>query len=128
MLYKLGYSCILREEGISPKRGTTLPALDAQINKALTDIRNITEQKSNYGAAIYAKMKQLNNFNLKCNESASTICLYFHDPKMYTGTGCVTKGIEWISKKFGIRATKGLDKIIIVTKNGHYEEIINLGG
>lgn len=89
----------------------------------LIDIRSITEFKPHYGAAIKAKAEQLHNFNDKCNGNASKICLYFHDPQMYTGEKCILDGIKWIRKICGEDKLNGVQEIIIVTKNGRIETI-----
>lgn len=99
-LYESGKKCILLPENIKTTKGNILPALDAQIEGVEMDIRSITVNKGHYGAAIKAKIKQLNNFNSKNNKRADTICLYFHDPAMYTD-GCIEKGMEWIMDNFG---------------------------
>ena len=122
VLFKAGKSCILLEEGKPIRRGEILPSLDASIEEELIDIRSITEMKSHYGAAIQAKAKQLHNFNAKCGGSASKICLYFHEPKMYTGDKCITDGIEWMRKVCPDRL-RGIDEIIVVTNEGRVETI-----
>ena len=99
-LFETGKKCILLQENVKTKDGSILPALDAEIEGKLMDIRSITVSKEHYGAAIKAKIKQLNNFNTKNNENADAICLYFHDSTMYTN-GCIESGLEWIKQKFG---------------------------
>lgn len=99
-LFEMGKKCILLQENIKSSNGNILPALDAEIEGKLMDIRSITAKKEHYGAALKAKIKQLTNFNKKTNENANTICLYFHDPVMYTEE-CIERGVKWIKQKFG---------------------------
>lgn len=119
-LYRLGKKCILLQENIKAPNGSILPALDAQIDGVEVDIRSITVSKEHYGAAIKAKIKQLNNLNTKNNKSADSICLYFHDPAMYSD-GCVEKGIEWIKDNFGSHSP--LKEIWVVIKGQGLKKI-----
>ncbi|MBD5240512.1 MAG: hypothetical protein HDS59_00265 [Barnesiella sp.] len=115
-LFKRGRKCLLLEEGVKRSNGDILPALDANIDGSVMDIRSITVCKEHYGAALMAKIKQLNRFNSAYKESIDTICLYFHNAEMYS-TGCVEKGIEWIRNKIGKEKIKALKQILIVRKD-----------
>lgn len=119
-LYRLGKKCVLLQENIKAADDNKLPALDALIEGVEMDIRSITVNKEHYGAAIKAKIKQLNNFNTKNNKSANTICLYFHDPAMYAN-GCIENGLQWIRDNFG--SLSPLKEIWIVIKGKGLKKI-----
>jgi hypothetical protein len=98
-VFNSGHSCILLQEGINLHNGRTLPALDMLLDGVLMDIRSITQGKSHYGSPIKTKLKQLRNFNIKTNNNASNVCLYFYDESMYTKNR-ILDGISWIQNNY----------------------------
>ena len=85
ILFKEGNSAILLQEGIKRANGTEAPALDIKLNGEKIDIRSITQECDTYRNALNAKNKQIKKFLKEYpTEKVESVCLYFHDPKMYS--------------------------------------------
>ena len=85
-IYNNGGKCILRKEGEIGQDGNALTSLDADINGKIMDINSIWTQKEHYRNNIKGKSVQAKKWNeLKDVEGESnSLCLYFHDPSMYS--------------------------------------------
>lgn len=86
LLYKNGHSVIFCDEMKKNKAGNTMPALDMQLDGKKMDIASVTKKKKFYGTQLLHKNKQLRKYNARADvhETADTVCLYFHDPRMYS--------------------------------------------
>lgn len=86
ILYRLGNSAILCEEGIINTSGSFDTALDLLLNGKRTDIRSITTPTESYRNRLVKKNIQLGKFNSLSyvTEKADSICLYFHKPSMFS--------------------------------------------
>ncbi|MDE6079244.1 MAG: hypothetical protein K2G35_04200, partial [Duncaniella sp.] len=116
-IFLSGGKCILLEEGKTLEKGLILPALDADINGNIMDIRSITKSKDHYGAAIMAKVKQLKRYNTAFNTNISDLCLYFHEPTMYSD-GCIERGFKWIEDKIDAEELENLRRVFVVIRGG----------
>lgn len=84
-IFRMGGSCILRDESKLLGKGRHATSLDAYINGSLTDIRSITEHGKDYVSQLQAKNKQIGRWNHQNpNEKASTVTLYFHEPSFFS--------------------------------------------
>ena len=84
-IFRMGGSCILRDESKLLANGKEATALDAYINGFLTDIKSVTEPTPLYKNQLNAKNSQLGRWNYQNpNEMASTITLYFHEPSFFS--------------------------------------------
>lgn len=90
-VFKFGKTCILLPEGEKGKDGNELPAIDSFMFGRLVEIRSITSDSESYRNAICKKNKQIHDYNNTHETNADSLCLYFHDPKMYD-PGKVFKG------------------------------------
>lgn len=86
LLYKNGHSVIFCDESKKKHKGDTLAGLDMRLDGIIMDIASITKKKKFYGTQLLHKNKQLRKYNARTDvhEQADTVCLYFHDPKMYS--------------------------------------------
>lgn len=82
-LYRMGHRAILRNESLKDINGDTLPALDLDLDSKVMDIASITSGNY-YGHAILRKNKQLGNVKKKTGYVGDSLCLYFHDAKMFS--------------------------------------------
>ena len=85
ILFRKGNSAILCDEGIETKRGRRDVALDLLLNGKPTDIASVVKDCVNYRNQLIKKNGQNNHFNSLpyVKEKADSVCLYFHDPKLY---------------------------------------------
>ena len=84
-VFRMGGSCILRDESKKRANGEQATALDAYINGIITDIRSITEPCDSYIGKLSAKNGQLKRWNHENpDELGSTITLYFHEPSWFS--------------------------------------------
>lgn len=84
-IFRMGGSCILRDESKELQKGKQATAPDAYINGILTDIRSITESTEYYTNQLKAKNSQLGRWNRQNpNETANTVTLYFHEPSWFS--------------------------------------------
>lgn len=85
ILFRKGNSAILCDEGIETKRGRRDVALDLLLNGKPTDIASVVKDCVNYRNQLIKKNGQNNHFNSLpyVKEMADSVCLYFHDPKLY---------------------------------------------
>ncbi|MBQ9435464.1 MAG: hypothetical protein IJU33_04985 [Bacteroidales bacterium] len=108
ILYRRGNSAILCEEGKLNANGGADTSLDLLLNEKRMDIASITENKEYYMYPLSRKNHQLGKYNRLeyVSESADSVCLYFHDPSMYSPEK-VLKGFEqfklstYVDKKTG---------------------------
>lgn len=84
ILYKKGNAVVLHSEKEKDEAGNTKSALDMSLNETRMDIRSITSDNETYVNALSAKNKQLSKYNAHAEEKCDTVCLYFHDPSMYS--------------------------------------------
>lgn len=95
ILFRQGNSAILCDEGIVRKRGIIDTALDMELNGKMVDIASITKDSPDYRNRFIGKNKQIGAYNHLpyVEEKADTVCLHFHDPKMYSAEK-VTNGYQ----------------------------------
>lgn len=82
-LYRMGHRAILRNESLKDINGDALPALDLDLDSKVMDIASITSGHY-YGHALLRKNKQLGNVKKKTGYIGDSLCLYFHDAKMFS--------------------------------------------
>ena len=111
ILYWLGNSAILCDEGIYSKPNQRDTALDLLLNGKRMDIRSVTSFKENYRNQLWGKNSQLGRFNRLpyVTEEADSVCLYFHDPSMYDPDK-VKEGFEDLKKTYYIDKETGEKK------------------
>ena len=99
-LYSCGHSVILCDEQKKGRNGNVLTSLDMILDGVRMDIKSITKNKAFYGAAIRDKNNQLARYNARSDvyEPATTLCIYFDDPTMFTPEK-ITKGYEYMAWK-----------------------------
>ena len=91
-MYEKGHSVILCNE--CEKKGKDIvTSLDFMMDGERIDVRSITTKRDEYSSAIKAKNKQLARFNAENGTSYDSICLYFHDPNMFS-ENAITKGYK----------------------------------
>jgi len=85
-LYQWGHKVILRDEGALLHSENIKVALDMELDEKIMDIRSICEESESFTNALSAKNRQLGKWNHDATEETRTdaICLYFHDPAMFT--------------------------------------------
>ena len=85
-LFRLGHSAILRDEFANKKLDKTPPSLDLDLDGKIMDIASVTTDLINYRNVFNGKNRQLHRYNhLKhVNKKADAVCLYFHDPDMFS--------------------------------------------
>ena len=85
ILFSLGDSAVLCEEGVKNANGGVDTSLDLLLNRKRMDIRSVTIQTESYRNQLVKKNSQIGKFNSLpyVTEKADSICLYFHDPTMY---------------------------------------------
>ena len=85
-LFRMGHKVILKEENIKNKKGETDTSIDMILDNVVMDIASITQDVVNYRNKLISKNSQLNSYNNLeyVNKKADTVCLYFHDPKMFS--------------------------------------------
>lgn len=84
-LFRAGHKVILCDESKMRNPGEAYPALDMQLDGRMMDIRSITGHNRWYTHALLTKNKQLKKYNARpdIKEPANTLCLYFHDAKLF---------------------------------------------
>lgn len=84
-LFRAGHKVILCDESKELKAGEKAAALDMQLDGRMMDIRSITGKSRWYTHALLTKNKQLKKYNARpdVTEPANTLCLYFHDAKLF---------------------------------------------
>ncbi len=99
ILFRLGNSAILCEEGIESVPGKPDTALDLLLNGKRMDISSVTEPKEHYRNNLLGKNHQLRKYNRLpyVIEESDSVCLYFHDPSLFSPEK-VTKGFEEMKK------------------------------
>lgn len=127
ILYRLGNSAILCEEGISNASGSFDTALDLLLNGKRTDIRSITTQTESYRNRLTKKNIQLGKFNSLSyvTKKADSVCLYFHDPLMYSSERMKESMLELKKIQHRDKETGELKQINIHIK--HIYCVINEG-
>lgn len=85
ILFRHGYTTILCDESIETIRGCKDVALDLLVNGKHADIASIVKESQCYRNQLIKKNGQNNKFNHLpyVEKKADTVCLYFHDPKLY---------------------------------------------
>ena len=100
ILFGLGNSAVLCEEGIKNANGGVDTSLDLLLNGKRMDIASITELKGYYMYPVARKNHQLGKYNNLdyITDPSDSVCLYFHDPSMYSPEK-VMKGFEEFKKQ-----------------------------
>lgn len=82
--YKQGHTAILLDEG-KRYNGKQLAALDMELDGVIMDIKSVTGHGW-YSNIFVDKNDQLRRYNARpdIKEPASVVCLYFHDPTMFS--------------------------------------------
>ena len=116
LLYKNGHSVIFCDESKKNRQGLTMRALDMQLDGKMMDIKSVTRVTKAYGYDLLHKNGQLCGYNNRTDvhEKADTVCLYFHDPKMYSSKG-VKRGISFLLKE---RPNTPLKHVVCILKTG----------
>jgi hypothetical protein len=85
IIYNFGHSVILCDESKTGANGKQYAALDIKFNGKMMDIRSITGS-GEYVNALVSKNKQLKKYNARpdIDEPADSLCLYFHDPTLFS--------------------------------------------
>ena len=116
LLFKWGHTAVLRDEFANKRRGNTPPSLDIEIDGKIMDIRSITDGRV-YGNALIAKNKQLANVKKKTGLISNCVCLYFHEPEMFSEEK-LFHDAEWFKKKIKDEKRSQRIKHIYVVVNG----------
>lgn len=82
--YRLGCSAVLLDENIMLPSGNQGKSLDIAINGKVAEIRSIKEDRDSFANVFIAKNKQIRKYNQQQGTNHDTLCLYFHDPSMYS--------------------------------------------
>lgn len=82
ILYKLGHSAILCEEGKEKAPGKHETSLDLLLDGKRMDIASITVEMENYRNPLIKKNHQIGKFK-RAGNNADSVCLYFHDSSLY---------------------------------------------
>ncbi len=127
ILYRLGNSAILCEEGIKNSKGDPDTALDLLLNGKRIDIRSITTPTESYRNRLVKKNIQLGKFNglSYVTEKADSICLYFHKPSMFSSEKMKESILELKKIQYEDKETGELKHINIYVK--HIYCVINEG-
>lgn len=82
--FKAGHIALLLDES-KKHHGNFMPALDLELDGVKMDIRSVTG-RGWYSNIFVTKNKQLHKYNnrLDINDSAESLCLYFHEPKLFS--------------------------------------------
>lgn len=85
-IFKMGHKAILCDESKMDEAKNRLSALDLSIDNIIMDIRSITGNRKHFGGSLTGKNKQLARYNNRTDieEPADSLCLYFHDPLMFS--------------------------------------------
>lgn len=85
-LFHMGHSAIFCNESIQTIKGQNDTALDLLLDGKRMDIASVTKDVITYRNIFLGKNKQLHRFNHLpyVEEKADAVCLYFHDPKMFS--------------------------------------------
>lgn len=115
LLFRNGHTVIFCDE--QKKKGrNTLPALDMQLDGVSMDIASVTTKRLHYGLKLASKNRQLVKYNARTDVKvpADTVCLYFHDSRMYTPSR-ITKGLQYMKDKVSNPTLKSV--VCVVRKN-----------
>ena len=125
ILFRQGDCAILCDEGVERTPGIIDASLDLELNGKRVDIASVTKECIDYRNNISGKNDQMGKFNHLpyVEEKADTLCLHFHDPKMYNAEK-VTNGyqrylnIECVDRETGLsRPIHAQVKHVICTIN-----------
>ena len=85
-LFHMGHSAIFCNESIQTVKGQNDTALDLLLDGKRMDIASVTKEVINYRNVLRSKNSQLHRFNHlpSVEEKADAVCLYFHDPEMFS--------------------------------------------
>ncbi|MDY5858136.1 MAG: phage minor head protein [Porphyromonas sp.] len=85
-VFRMGKSLILLNEKVIGKDKNYLSCLDCHLEGKLMDIRSITSNRRHFGGSLTGKNTQLAKYNKREDviEPADSLCLYFHDPSMFS--------------------------------------------
>ena len=85
-LFHMGHSAIFCNESIQTVKGQNDTALDLLLDGKRMDIASVTKEVINYRNVLSDKNKQVRKFNHLpyVEEKANAVCLYFHDPKLFS--------------------------------------------
>lgn len=123
ILYKLGHSAILCEEGKEKAPGKHETSLDLLLDGKRMDIASITVEMENYRNPLIKKNHQIGKFK-RAGNNADSVCLYFHDPSLYDPEK-VKEGFEKLKEPYKDKETGELKYITIRIK--HIYCVINEG-
>lgn len=125
ILFKSGRTVILQNESKRGADGNILSALDLSVNGKGMDIRSITEASDNYKNALTAKNKQLFKYNSRADviDKADTVCLYFHEPSMFSDKRIRTSIYSYIRLTSGNNEYGRQIKRLIVVLGGDKRSI-----
>ena len=82
-VYKCGHRAILRNEFADLRVGNRPPSLDLELDGITMDIASRTEF-GHYGGSLYHKNGQLYRLKEQTGETSDCVCLYFHEPAMFS--------------------------------------------
>ena len=124
LLFKSGHSVIFCDESrVIPytrhtARKTTYTALDMCLDGVMMDIASVTKDKPAYGWKLKAKNHQLEKYNARpdVHVAADTVCLYFHDPRMFSMEK-VRKGIDFLKEQTATVHIRHI-KCVLKTRKG----------
>ena len=110
-LFRMGHSVVFCDESIQTKKGQNDTSLDLLLDGKRMDIASVTKDVINYRNVLGNKNKQLSRYNQLeyVNEKADAVCLYFHDPKMFSEQK-VYDGIKRLKELKYIDAETGEEK------------------
>lgn len=124
LLFHSGHSVIFCDESkvIPHTRQTSnklqYTALDMVLDGKVMDIASITSYKKGYGYILQKKNHQAIKFNQRpdVNIEADTVCLYFHDPSMFS-IDAVRNGINFLREDSMPMVLQHI-KCVLKVKNG----------
>lgn len=113
----MGHRAILRNETLKDEKGNYIPSLDLELDGKIMDIKSITST-NNYGYSLCNKNRQLGNIKRKTGFVGDSVCLYFHDAKMFSKDKLINDA-EWYKNYIIECGSKQRIKHIYIVVNGN---------
>ena len=102
-IFRMGHDVILRDEGRLLRLAETPASLDLDLDGKIMDIATITGQHC--GSALTGKNEQLGRVKRQTGLESDCVCLYFHDPAMFSEEQ-FKRDVDWYKDKmteWGVR-------------------------
>lgn len=119
LAYNNGHSVILCKEGERmPNTTSQYKSLDMIFDGVRMDIKSVCSYTYKYRNQIKTKNKQLSIWNAQQNDNSNTVCLYFHDKKMFKDESVVESYKSFVNVAKQNKQPIVVKNIVCVIKDG----------